>query len=77
MLGDFTVKKTVKLGREICISLKIDEEDTKCCVWLIITIICVTNCAKGFFETNFLIKIKQLLTKYQIFTKLPQISHTH
>ena len=21
--------------------------------------------------------IKQLLTKYQIFTKLPQISHTH
>ena len=29
-------------------------------------------CAKGFLD---LILIKQLLTKYQIFTELPQISH--
>ena len=41
-LGDFTVKKA-KLGREICIQLKIDKvEETKCCVRKIITIICVT-----------------------------------
>ena len=32
-------------------------------------------CAKGLLDSNFL--IKQLLTKYQILTKLPQISHIH
>ena len=31
-------------------------------------------CAKGFLDSNF--DFKQLLSKYQIFTKLPQISHT-
>ena len=31
-------------------------------------------CAKGFLDLNF---NKQLLTKYQIFKKLPQISHIH
>ena len=30
-------------------------------------------CTKGFLDLNF----KQLLTKYQIFKKLPQISHIH
>ena len=39
-----------------------------------ITIICVTYVQKDF---KILTLIKQLLTKYQIFTKLPQISHSH
>ena len=33
------------------------------------------TCAKEFFSIRAL--IKQLLTKYQIFTILPQISHFH
>ena len=33
------------------------------------------TCAKEFFKIQAL--IKQLLTKYQIFTILPQISHFH
>ena len=46
----------------------------KCDVLQIITIICVTH-----VQENFQIRtsIKQLLTKYQIFTKLPQIPHIH
>ena len=33
------------------------------------------TCAKDFLKIRAL--IKQLLTKYQIFTKLPQIPHIH
>ena len=33
------------------------------------------TCAKDFFKIQAL--IKQLLTKYQIFTILPQVSHFH
>ena len=40
----------------------------------IITIICVTHVQKNF---QIRASIKQLLTKYQIFTKLPQIPHIH
>ena len=40
----------------------------------IITIICVTHVQKNFWIRA---SIKQLLTKYQIFTILPQISHFH
>ena len=40
----------------------------------IITIICVTYVQKNFQIQTL---IEQLLTKYQIFTKLPQISHLH
>ena len=43
MLGDFTVKNT-KLGREICILLKIDLVKTKCGVR--------HRCAKGFLHSN-------------------------
>ena len=39
----------------------------------IITVIRVTQCAKGFLIQTL---IKQLLTKYQFFTKLP-LSHIH
>ena len=41
----------------------------------IITIICVTHVQKISFKIQ--ASIKQLLTKYQIFTILPQISHFH
>ena len=40
----------------------------------IITIICVTHGQKNFWIRA---SIKKLLTKYQIFTILPQISHFH
>ena len=40
----------------------------------IITIICVTHVQKNFWIRA---SIKKLLTKYQIFTILPQISHFH
>ena len=43
----------------------------KCAVLQIITIICVTYVQKNFLNQA---SIKQLLTKYQIFTILPQIS---
>ena len=46
----------------------------KCAVLQIITIICVTHVQKNF---QIRASIKQLLTKYQIFTKLPQIPHIH
>ena len=36
--------------------------------------LCVTHVQKNFLNSSF---IKQLLTKYQIFTILPQISHFH
>ena len=72
-LGDFTVKNPAKLEREICIELKIDYVETKCAVLQII-ITCVTHMQKNFeIRTS----IKQLLTKYQILTKLPQIPHSH
>ena len=48
--------------------------ETKCAVLQIITIICVTHVQKNF---QIQASIKQLLTKYQIFTILPQISHFH
>ena len=58
--------KNVKLGKEICIELKIDWVETKRGVRQIITIVCVT-----YAQNNFWIRtlMKQLLTK------LPQISH--
>ena len=35
-------------------------------------------CAKGFLDLNFSeAVIDKILTKYQFFTKLPQISHNH
>ena len=40
----------------------------------IIRVICVTYVQKNF---KIQIAIKQLLTKYKIFKKLPQISHIH
>ena len=46
----------------------------KCAVLQIITIICVTHLQKNFWIWT---SIKQLLTKYQIFMKLPQIPHIH
>ena len=46
----------------------------KCAVLQITTIICVTHVQKNF---EILASIKQLLTKYQIFMILPQISHFH
>ena len=73
-LGDFAVKNA-KLEREIYIYLKIDKVEMKCAVLQIIIIICVTRVQKIFLKIQTL--IKQLLTKYQIFTILPQISHFH
>ena len=46
----------------------------ECGVLQITTIICVIYVQKNFKIRNL---IKQLLTKYQIFTKLSQISHIH
>ena len=70
-LGDSAVKN-VKLGRKICVLLKIDQVETKCSVRQIITIICVT-----YVQKNFKIRtlIRKLFTKYHFLTKLPQISH--
>ena len=48
--------------------------ETKCAVLQIITIIYVTHVQKNF---EIRASIKQLFTKYQIFTILPQISHFH
>ena len=73
MLGDFAVKNA-KLGREIGIWLKINKVETKCTVLQIIPIVCVTHVQKNF---QIWTSIKQLWTKYQIFMKLPQISHIH
>ena len=50
-LGDFTVK-SVKLGREICIELKIENVETKCGVQQIIMYMCHI-CVKGFLNSNF------------------------
>ena len=47
---------------------------SKCAVLQIITVICVTHVQKNFQIQTW---IKQLLTKYQFFTKLPQIPHIH
>ena len=46
----------------------------KCDMLQIITIICVTHVQKNF---EIRASIKQLVTKYQIFMILPQISHFH
>ena len=43
-------------------------------MWQIITIICVTNVQQGFSIWTL---IKQLLTKYQLFTKLPKILYIY
>ena len=43
-------------------------------MWQVITIVWVTNVQKDF---QIRILIMQFLTKYQIFKKLPQISHIH
>ena len=45
--------KNAKLGREICILLKIDQVETKYGVRLIITITCVTYVQKDFLDSNF------------------------
>ena len=44
------------------------------CVWQRVTIICVKYVQKAFLIQIF---IKQLLTKYHIFMKLPKIAHIH
>ena len=66
-LGDFTVKNENWEGKSV---FKWKSIKLKRTVLRIITIICVT-----YVQKNLLIRtwIKQLLTKYQIFTKLPQI----
>ena len=56
------------------IDLWVTQVETKCGVRQIITIICVTYVHKDFKIQTFM---KQLSTEYQIFTKLPQISHIH
>ena len=44
----FTFKNNAKLGREICMLLKIDKVETKCGVQQIFAIICVTYVQKDF-----------------------------
>ena len=51
MLGHFTVNNT-KLGREICIQLKIDQVEMNCGVRQIFTIICVTYVQKNNLTSN-------------------------
>ena len=55
-------------------NLYLTEVEMKCAVLQRITIICVTRVQKNF---QIRASIKQLLTKYQIFMILPQISHFH
>ena len=50
-IGYFT-PKDAKLGREICIYLKIDSAETKLAVRKIITVIS-NMCAKEFADSNF------------------------
>ena len=45
--------KTAKLGREICIQLKIELVETKCCVLQIITIILFSYVQNHFLVLNF------------------------
>ena len=72
-VGEFKVK-TAELGREICFKPENQLSWNECAVLQIITIICVTHVQKNFeIRTS----NKQLLTKYQIFTKLPQIPNIH
>ena len=54
--------KNAKLGREICIQLKINKVETKCGEHQMITIICVTNAQKNFWIRTL---IKQLLPQYK------------
>ena len=69
MLCDFTIKNA-KFGREICIELKNYTVETKCGERCLITIYAL--CKRTLDQT-----FKPLLTKYQFFIELPQISHTH
>ena len=66
MLGEFAVENA-KLGREICLKLKIDKVETKCGVCQIITIICVTYVQKNLKIWTL---IKHLFTKYQFFKEI-------
>ena len=59
---------------EICIKLKIVKVDTNCGLRQIIAIICFTYVQQEFSIRTLM---KQLLKNYQIFTKMPQISHIH
>ena len=54
--------------------MKIELVETKCCVLQIITIIWVIYVQNDFLFQTLII---QLMTKYQIFKKLPQILHIH
>ena len=74
MLGNFSVKNPLKLGRDIRIKLKIEQVKTKCGAWELITVIHATSVQKNFWIPTF---IKQLLRKYQILKKSPQISDIH
>ena len=69
----FCAKKS-KLGREICILLKLYLVETKCSVLKTITIIGVTCMQKN---SQIQTMIKQLLANYRFFKKLHQISHIH
>ena len=74
MLSNFTQKKYITLGREICV-LQIDKVEIN------------TACGRQSYlhvlhnyvqkDLKIQILIKQLLTKYKILKKFPQISHTH
>ena len=76
-LGDFKVKKNAKLGRKICIYLKIKWVETKWSVRQIITIMCAITVQKNFLIRTLLKQLSWLLTKCQIFKKFSQISHFH
>ena len=54
--------------------MKIDEKEMKYGVRQKIIIKCITYVQKDFYIRTL---IKQLLTKYQSFMKLPKISHIH
>ena len=71
MLGDFTVKTQNSEGKSF-FNLKSIRQKTKYGMRKIITVICVTYVQKDFWIRTL---IKQFWTKYQFFTKLPQISH--
>ena len=69
-LGDFTIKKNEK-GNLYSTENGLSKNETWSAADNHNQYVCHI-CAKGFLASKF---NKQLLTKYQIFTKLPQISH--
>ena len=71
-LGDFALNNA-KLGREIWFKLKIDFIETNFAVRKIITVMRITRVQSSQIRTL----IKELLAKYKLFKKLPQISHIH